>query len=657
MVHRVTVLPQNVNIQAADGEQLLAVLRRASLRVDAPCGGQGQCGKCGVLVDGQLLSACRTRVERDLTVTLPSVQANALTEGPVAATENGAGAYALAFDIGTTTVAGYLLAPDGTVLCQESEMNLQIGFGADVISRIRHALAGEMETLTALIRGCTEQLALGLCRKWGIGPQQIRIISLVGNPAMQQLFLGIVPENLARIPYAPVLKQAKRVAAEDYLPAFSGARLLIVPNISGFVGADTLACVLSTGMDQAEELTLLVDIGTNGEMVLGDRNGLVACSTAAGPALEGAGIQCGMRAMAGAIDHVWREKGALRRSVIGGGEARGLCGSGLIDAVAVALDDGAVDARGRILAESRSLPIAEGVALNQEDIRQLQQAKGAIAAGIRLMARHMGIGLEQIRRVYLAGAFGSFLDPRSACRIGLLPGILEDKIQAVGNAAGSGARLLAQAPEALDRAQRLADRVEHLQLASLEGFRRCFADSMRFETATEYWCQRAKALGFSQAVPMDPATLRPREDVRAMCAADKCGAYGKNWTCPPHCGSLTDCARALEGFDRGILLQTMGVTEKRIDTKAYRRVEQQHLEQFARLCDALRRIYPQALCLGTGGCRVCLGCAYPEPCRFPEKACSSMEGYGLFVTQVCRDNGLAYHYGDKTVTYTACVLF
>lgn len=173
----------------------------------------------------------------------------------------------------------------------------------------------------------------------------------------------------------------------------------------------------------------------------------------------------------------------------------------------------------------------------------------------------------------------------------------------------------------------------------------------------QLWICKALEAGFSYAVPLDLSTLTPRQDVRNMCAADKCGAYGKNWTCPPHCGSLEDCAARIQGYARGILLQTVGTTEKAIDTKAYRRAEAQHLEAFHKFCEAVRNVYPHALCLGSGGCRICSKCAFPDPCRFPEKACSSMEGYGLFVTQVCRDNGLAYHHGERTVTYTACVLF
>lgn len=171
------------------------------------------------------------------------------------------------------------------------------------------------------------------------------------------------------------------------------------------------------------------------------------------------------------------------------------------------------------------------------------------------------------------------------------------------------------------------------------------------------WTEFALSLGFDYACALDPATLIPRTDVRELCAQDKCRAYGTNWTCPPHCGTLEECGERIRGYDRGILLQTVGKLEKTIDTRGYRRAEQRHLEQFHSLCRQLRKEYPHALCLGSGGCRICGKCAWPEPCRFPEKACSSMEGYGLFVTQVCRDNGAQYHHGERTVTYTACILF
>ena len=169
--------------------------------------------------------------------------------------------------------------------------------------------------------------------------------------------------------------------------------------------------------------------------------------------------------------------------------------------------------------------------------------------------------------------------------------------------------------------------------------------------------QLARDAGFDIAVPLVPASLTPREHVRQMCAADKCGAYNKNWTCPPALGSLADCAVRLHRYRHGILVQTVGHMKKTIDSRCYRETEARHRQQLYTLADQIRAEFPDALCLGAGGCRVCQSCAYPETCRFPQKAMSSMEGYGLFVTEVCRDAGIPYHHGEKTITYTGCILY
>lgn len=484
MTCTVTVLPENRQISAHKGQNLLEVLRHAGLSPDAPCGGKGTCGKCRVLIMGQSVAACRTTVSADMTVTLPNAGADTiLTRGPALSLlpNPPREGYLLAIDLGTTTVAGCLMdGQTGNILAYSSLPNPQAPFGADVISRIQAALCGQMDRLTQIIRDGLTELTASLCAKAGCFPHQIATVSLVGNSAMQQLFLGIRPDNLAKIPFSPVLTQAKTVAGGDYLPLWNGAQLLIVPDISGFVGADTVACVLATGMDRREELTLLVDIGTNGEMVLGSSGGMVACAAAAGPALEGANIRFGMRGRPGAIDHVAIRDSRLACSVIGGGEAEGICGSGLVDAIAAALELKLINKRGKVLTPNGKISLTQSVYLTQEDIRQVQLAKGAIAAGIRLMAEHLGVCMEDIQQVYLAGAFGTFMDPQSACRMGLLPPELAGRIQAVGNAALSGAGMLALDEGLLDRAQELTGRMEVLELASLPGFRRSFAKQMEF---------------------------------------------------------------------------------------------------------------------------------------------------------------------------------
>jgi uncharacterized 2Fe-2S/4Fe-4S cluster protein (DUF4445 family) len=477
-----TVFPTGQRIEVPHPAPLTDVLRSANLYIDVPCGGMGKCGKCTVLIDGEPALACRTTVDRDMTVTLPQRKdIHVLTDGIDAGTprrkQNG---YLIALDIGTTTVAAFLLDGSGEELNCASCLNPQTAFGADVISRIQYAVRNGSEPLCRSVRDCVTALIASMCEMAGIAPAEITTVSMVGNPAMQQLFLGISPENLTKIPFSPVLTEAKAIPASDYLPICKNASILIVPDIAGFTGADTVAGILATGMDKSDEISLLVDIGTNGEMVLGSRSRLIACSTAAGPALEGANIQCGMRGQTGAMDHVWVANGKLHYSVIGNTEATGICGTGLIDAIAAALDLGLLNERGRILNESRTISLSSGIYLTQEDIRQVQTAKGAIAAGIALMAKELSITTDDIQHVYLAGAFGTYMNPHSACRIGLLPPELEHKITSVGNAAGSGAKRLAQDSDLLAYTQILTDRIAHLELASHPDFRRCFAKHMRF---------------------------------------------------------------------------------------------------------------------------------------------------------------------------------
>lgn len=484
MEYRITVLPEKMILSGKNGEILLPLLRSAGLFPEAPCGGEGHCGKCRVLVDGQEVLACQTVVDRDMTVLLPENGAQTvLTETFSCRKTNSAmqSGYLLAIDIGTTTVAGYLLdGRTGEELAVASRHNSQAAFGADVITRIRHGIRGCGEELTGRIRNCLKEMTLELCSRAEISSDDISLVCAVGNPAMQQFLLGISMENLAKVPFAPVLTQLKMIPAGDILPAWKQGDFLVIPDMAGFLGADTVAGVLETGMLDRKETTLLVDIGTNGEMVLGNSHRLIACSAAAGPALEGAGIQFGMRGQTGAIDHVRLENGQVRCSVIGGGAARGICGSGLIDAVAVALEQGLLNERGKILTVDQVVRLTDGIYLTQEDIRQVQLAKGAIAAGIQLMTNCMGISFSDISQVYLAGAFGTYMDPKSACRIGLLPKELEDRITAVGNAAGSGVKHLVCNPEIRQQAQEIVSMTEILELSELPEFPRCFAKNMRF---------------------------------------------------------------------------------------------------------------------------------------------------------------------------------
>ena len=466
----VTFLPQTITASVPAGTTLLQAQRDAGLRPDAPCAGHGTCGKCRVILNGQEVLACRTIVDRDMTVHTRVAEAvTILTEGLTAAvTPDGTDDYVLACDIGTTTVVAYLLdGHSGALLARSSAMNPQSQFGADVISRIQHALAGGGEALSDCIRETLRALCADAAAQAGIDPAAITRAAIVGNTAMHHLLLGIDPSPLVTPPYMPAVRDALPIGC---------ARIL--PNIAGFVGGDTVGCMTATRFDRREELTLLIDIGTNGEMVLGDKHRRVACSTAAGPAFEGAKISCGMRGAPGAVDHVTVKNGQLSYTVIGGGKPKGLCGSGLLDLTAALLDLGVIDESGRM---EEDFSLCPNVTLTQKDVREVQLAKAAIRAGIELMCAHLGKRPEDIRAVLLAGAFGSYMDPASACRIGMIPPVLLEKIQPIGNAAGEGAKLCALCEREYAYSQDLAANTEFLELASMSDFQDCYVDALEFE--------------------------------------------------------------------------------------------------------------------------------------------------------------------------------
>ena len=471
---RVTFLPQKLTVSVPAGTTLLQAQIDAGLRPDAPCAGHGTCGKCLVTMNGQEILSCQTAVDRDMTVHTAKAEAvTILADGlssPV--TPDGRDDYVLACDIGTTTVVVYLLdGHTGALLSRSSAMNPQSQFGADVISRIQHALQGGSEELSSAIRDTLRSLCADAAARAGIDPAAISRAAIVGNTAMHHLLLGIDPKPLVTPPYMPRVREALEIGC---------ARIL--PNIAGFVGGDTVGCMTATRFDRKEALTLLIDIGTNGEMVLGDRHRRVACSTAAGPAFEGAKISCGMRGAPGAVDHVTLKNGQLSYTVIGGGEPKGLCGSGLLDLVAALLNLGIIDESGRM--EEKSFPLCPNVTLTQKDVREVQLAKAAIRAGIELLCAHLGSKPEDIQTVLLAGAFGSYMNPASACRIGMIPPVLLERIQSIGNAAGEGAKLCALSETEFAYSQALAANTEFLELASLAQFQDCYVDALEFEEET-----------------------------------------------------------------------------------------------------------------------------------------------------------------------------
>jgi uncharacterized 2Fe-2S/4Fe-4S cluster protein (DUF4445 family) len=416
----------------------------------------------------------------------------------------------IAFDIGTTTVVGYLIDLNtGKELEAVSALNPQTRYGADVITR--NAYASQQEHGLETLRGAiVEQLNLLIgeaVSRAEASREQVHAVSVVGNTTMHHLFLGISPKYLALAPYVPVITGPLAVPAQEAGIAINATgRVYVLPNIAGFVGADTVGVILATDLDWSESLKLAIDIGTNGEIVLGSRERLVACSAAAGPAFEGSQIGCGMRGTTGAIDHV-RFGDDVGYSVVGSGRPQGICGSGLLDAVAGLLEQGIIDYRGRLLPPDMlgaqaaryqdRIVIHEGgsalllagesetahgrpILITQKDIREVQLAKGAIAAGIQVLLEQLGASFEDISEVLLAGAFGNYLDPHSACAIGLIPQALEGKIRPVGNAAGTGAKMALLSRSEYRRAALIAGMVEYVELSAHKDFTRIFAGAMYF---------------------------------------------------------------------------------------------------------------------------------------------------------------------------------
>jgi uncharacterized 2Fe-2S/4Fe-4S cluster protein (DUF4445 family) len=334
--------------------------------------------------------------------------------------------------------------------------------------------------LSAAILDALDSLTREAAQKAGISPDGITLAAVVGNTAMHHLLLGIDPKPLTTPPYMPKSREAMELPAKGLLPISPAGTVRILPNIAGFVGADTTGCLTAVRFDTLEKLTLMIDIGTNGEMVLGDKNGFLACSTAAGPAFEGAKISCGMRGTAGAVDHVYLENGQIRYHVIGDSAPVGLCGSGLLDLTAVLLETEEITGTGRMPCKEYRLD-STPVVLTQQDVRELQLAKGAIRAGIELMCQQLGRKVEEIDSVLLAGAFGNYLNPASACRIGLIPPCLESKIHPIGNAAGVGAQLCALSRAEFDHSKHLAEKAQFLELASLPQFQDRFVDALSLE--------------------------------------------------------------------------------------------------------------------------------------------------------------------------------
>jgi uncharacterized 2Fe-2S/4Fe-4S cluster protein (DUF4445 family) len=450
-------------------------------------------------------------------------------------------ALGIAFDVGSTTVAGHLCdLASGDVLASAGAMNPQIRFGEDLMSRVSYVMMnpGSEGELTRVVRECLNQLVSELTAKAGAAPEDVLEVTIVGNPIMHHLVLGLDPTELGGAPFALATDQAQRIwATEIDLKLHRGARVYVLPCIAGHVGADTAGVILSEAPHSQDEVNLIVDVGTNAEIVLGNRHRLLAASSPTGPAFEGAQISCGQRAAPGAIERVRIDRATLepRVRVIGrnawsdepgfrGVQVTGICGSGIIEAVGEMFLAGIVTAEGvidgataertpRVVHDGRTFKylLHEGepaVWVTQQDVRQIQLAKAALYAGCRLLMDRAGI--DEVPRIRLAGAFGSQIDPVYAMVIGLVPDCDPDKVTAAGNAAGTGARIALLNRAARAEIEEVVRTVEKVETAVEPRFQEHFVGAMGLPHATASYPKLGKVMRLPASRPAGPASERGR---------------------------------------------------------------------------------------------------------------------------------------------------
>lgn len=540
MQQRITI-NLNTDSKTTDKTTILEYCRSHGIAgIETPCGGKGTCGKCKVTVTKPYYKdvlACQTKICDGMEIIVGRKESTGTKEDSMVVLTNGENVSEkfnehvnrnvvlkeetanvsekvesnedtlAACDIGTTTVVCYLIDKEtGQIISTRSSANPQRSFGADVLSRIE--AAGRIEAssepglkimqtqIVSLLNGFISEM-LTEC-----GRTKVSRFSVAGNTVMCHLLMGISPAKMGKAPFLP-----DEYFGRAFNPLDIGLEncqtMIIFPAVSGFVGGDITAGMMETV--NRNELTLYLDIGTNGEMALGKGDRYVCCATAAGPAFEGAQIEMGMPASKGAVDKVWLEGRRIKYSVIGNDRPVGLCGSGLIDALALLLKAGIIDENGTILSgqelpilfrsyvfeveaedaaqsteTSRAVHIAPGVYITQEDIRKLQLAKGAIAAGIEVLFKEYGCMPCNIDVLTFAGGFGNYIDKASAAAIGLFPQELLDKAKEVGNAAGNGAVSAALSQDAWERALDISGDMRYIELASYPGFDEMYVEHMNF---------------------------------------------------------------------------------------------------------------------------------------------------------------------------------
>ncbi|MGQ9543139.1 MAG: ASKHA domain-containing protein [Candidatus Bathyarchaeia archaeon] len=524
----IIIKPHDRKARLQVGRSLLSYIQELGVDIEASCGGRGICGKCLVKTDSVksltpptesevrlakpgLRLACQAKIlkdDQDLTVEVPTYARYKILERGIRKpvplnpavrrinTPNGmkvywrdlevgnyeGEVYGLALDVGTTTLAMYWVNLEtGMVEYTSSMLNPQIRYGDNVIDRINYSRRGRQGDLEGAVRDGVNQMIL----KGPVNPNHIYEVTVVGNTVMRDIFIGHPVARMGEAPFEPVSTGPVNKPAIDLgLRVSCAANVYALPSIGHFVGADALAVILATEIYLSKETVMAIDIGTNTEIAIGDEGRIMVTSCASGPAFEGSGIKCGTGAVAGAIQRI-EITGDLKvkYETIDGAPPTGICGSGLIDALAQMLDRGIIDWKGRFLQGKERLIIAKNdreIFIDGEDIDSLKLAKSAISVGTKALMRHYGVEAKEISRLYLAGAFGNYIDPRNAVKIGMLPNIPLKKIVKVGNAAIEGAREVLVSQEKREEAEKIPSKTRHVRLEAEEDFYDMFIQGLSF---------------------------------------------------------------------------------------------------------------------------------------------------------------------------------
>lgn len=466
------------------GENLLSFLQKQGYAVAARCGGNGKCGKCRVRViegtfegekDGYVLS-CLATVNSDAFVEVFETEGGGLTYTATGGLRtDGEEGYGVALDIGTTTLAFSLTdLKTGRELDKFGTLNRQGAYGADVLSRIAAADDGKGRLLQESVLAQTREAIAYFDKKFSFG--KLRRLTVCGNTTMLHLFLGKDVHGIGQYPFRAEFLDTVRLTGEEL--GLAAEETVLLPSTSAYFGSDAVVGALSADIEDG--VNLLADIGTNGEMILHAHGKLYATSTAAGPCFEGANIECGTGGVAGAIDSVCEKDGKISYTVIGGGEATGICGAGLVDAIALMVQKGVIDETGAFADGTNKFYISEKVYISQSDVRAFQLAKSAVCAGICVLLSTACVPYEKLDRLYVAGGLGFYLDKNNAVKVGLFPAALADKIVAVGNTALAGTRECLCRKESVKKAEAIARGAEYLDLSASPEFMDAYIENMNF---------------------------------------------------------------------------------------------------------------------------------------------------------------------------------